>query len=158
MPNYVCYVIHRLQRCQIAAPRWPNDNSSAADNMIFKNRSENIEGSFGCMARSAVLLKPNVANILLFNFCEQKFIQHGPLTVAIDCNDLSLLILEENWPNYVFGPKSAPNTDLFWVHRLINVCVRGASVCTIIFVRRKDKTNYLSNQTLIKCYHSRNNH
>ena len=28
-----------VQRCQIAAPRWPNDISSAADNAIFKNRA-----------------------------------------------------------------------------------------------------------------------
>ena len=32
----------------------------------------------------AVLLKPNVANILLFNFCEQKFVQHGPIMIAND--------------------------------------------------------------------------
>ena len=44
------------------------------------------------MARSDVLLKPNVSNILLFNFCEQKFVQHGPIKNAIDCNGLSLLI------------------------------------------------------------------
>ena len=37
------------------------------------------------MARSAVLLKPNVANILL-NFYEQKFVQHSPITIAIDYN------------------------------------------------------------------------
>ena len=30
-----------------------------------------------------VLLKPNVANILLFNFCAQKFVQHGSITIAI---------------------------------------------------------------------------
>ena len=59
-----------VQRCQIAAPRWPNDVSSAADIAIFKNMAQNIE----C---SAVLLKPNVANILLFNFCGQKFFQFG---------------------------------------------------------------------------------
>ena len=89
-----------VQRCQIAAPRWPNDISSAADNAIFKNRMQNIECRFGCAARSAVLLKPNVANILLFNFCEQKFVQHGPITIAIDCNGLSLLIFEEKYHNY----------------------------------------------------------
>ena len=55
-----------LQRCQIVAPRWPNDIFSAADNAIFKNSVQNIECSFGCVARTAVLLKPNVANILLF--------------------------------------------------------------------------------------------
>ena len=76
------------------------------------------------MLRSAVLLKPNVANILLINFCEQKFFQHGPITIAIDCNGLSLLIFEEKWPNYASAPKSAANSDSFWVRRLFNVCVR----------------------------------
>ena len=33
-----------------------------------------------------VLLKPNVANILLFNFYEQKSVHHGPITIATDCN------------------------------------------------------------------------
>ena len=66
-----------VQRCEITAPTWPNDISSAADNAIFKNKAQNTECSFSCVARSAVLLKPNVANIPLFNFCEQKFIQHN---------------------------------------------------------------------------------
>ena len=97
--NYPCFVGVKVtfdgtpqiivQRCQIAAPRWLNDISSAADNAIFKNSSYNIECSFGCVARSAVLLKSNFANILLFNFCEQKFVQHGPITIAIDCNGSS---------------------------------------------------------------------
>ena len=127
------------------------------------------------------------ANILLFNFCEQKFVQHGPITI------------EEKWPNYASGPKSAPNSDLFWVRLLFNICVRifcapnekillvyiaakikmsfnrkydfflsksasfqrCSSVYHIqptIFVRRKDKTNYLSNQTSAKYYYSRNKH
>ena len=53
----------------------------------------------------------NVDNILLFNFCEQKLVQHGPKTMLIDCNGLSLLIFEEKCPNYASGPKSAPNND-----------------------------------------------
>ena len=73
----------------------------------------------------AVLLKPNVANVvLLFNFCKQKFVQHGPITIAIHCNDLSLLISEEKCLNYTSGPKSAPNSDSFWACRLFNVCLR----------------------------------
>ena len=59
-----------VQRSQIAASKWPNDISSAADNAIFKNKAQNIQCSFRCVARSAVLLEPNVANILLFKFCE----------------------------------------------------------------------------------------
>ena len=55
-----------VQRYQIAAPRWLNDISSAADNAIKKNKAQNIECSFGCVARSAVLLKPNVANSSIF--------------------------------------------------------------------------------------------
>ena len=67
--------------------------------------------AFGYMARGAVLLKSNVVNILLFNFCEQKLVQHGPVTIAIDCNGLSLLIFEEKWPNYASRPKFVPNND-----------------------------------------------
>ena len=85
--------------------------------MIFKSKVQNIKCSF-------VLLKPNVANIPLFNFCEHQFVQHGPIMIAIDCNGLSLLIFIEKWPNYPSGPISAPNSDSFWVHRLFNVCVR----------------------------------
>ena len=39
-----------------------------------------------------------------------------------------------------------------------NISQRCSSVYTTIFVRRKDKTNYLSNQTWAKCCHSRNKH
>ena len=63
-----------VQRCPIAAPSWLNDISSVSDNAIFKNKAQNIECSFGCVGLNAVLLKANVANILLFNFCEQKFV------------------------------------------------------------------------------------
>ena len=104
----------------------------------FKNRAQIIECSFGCVARSVVLLKLNVANILLFNFWEQKFVQYGPITIAIDCNGLSLLIFEEKWANYASGPKSAPNSAFFsfWVRRLFNVCVGVfcAKKTTILFV------------------------
>ena len=47
-----------------------------------------------------VCVQPSVANILLFNFYEQKFIQYCPITIAIDCKGLSWLSLEEKWPNY----------------------------------------------------------
>ena len=108
MCNVCGQMINVLQLdCQIAAPRWPNDISSAAGNAIYRNRAQNIECSFGCVARSAVLLKPNVASILLFNLCEQKFVQNGPITMAIDCNGFSLLIFKEKWPNYASGSKSA---------------------------------------------------
>ena len=35
-----------VQRCQIAASRWTNDISAAADNAIFKDMAQNIECSF----------------------------------------------------------------------------------------------------------------
>ena len=135
------------QRCQIAAPRWPNDISSAADNAIFKNRAQNIECSSDCVARSAVLLKPNVANILLFNFCEQKFVQHGPIAIAIDCNGLPLLIFEEKWPNYASRPKSEPNSDSFWVRRLFNVCVTvfcaQNAIILLVYIPAKIKMSFI---------------
>ena len=39
-----------------------------------------------------------------------------------------------------------------------NISKRCSSVCTTIFIRRKNKTNYLSHQTWAKYYHSRNKH
>ena len=110
---------------------WPE-----TDNAIFKKRAQNNECSFGFVARSAVLLKPNVTNGLLFNFYEQKFVQHGPITIAIDFNSLFLLIFEEKCPNYASRPKSTPNSDSFWVRRLFNLYVRFvcASNATILLV------------------------
>ena len=93
-----------------------------------------------------------------------------------------------SWHNYTSGPKSAPNSDSFWVRRLFNVCLRVfcAPTTTILLVYipakikmsfiwkddffflpksgkvmsqyfpsllkciKKDKTNYLSNQTWAK--------
>ena len=47
------------------------------------------------------------------------------------------------WKDDFFLPKSAYSVSRSQAH---------------LFVRRKDKTNYLSNQTWAKCYHSRNKH
>ena len=92
--------------------------------------------SFGCVTRSAVLLKPNVVNIFFFNYCEQKFVQQGPQMIAIYCNGVSLLIFEEKWPNYASGPQSTPNSDFFRGCRLFNVCVQVFCVpnATILLV------------------------
>ena len=120
--------------------------TSALRLKIFKNMAQKIECSFGCVARSAVLLKPNIANIL-YNLSEQKFVQHGPITITIDCNGLSLLILEEKWPNCASETKSAPNSDSFWVRRLFNVCVRVfcAPNTTILlaYISAKIKMNFI---------------
>ena len=91
--------------------------------MRFSKTGRKTSNVASAVARKAVLLKPNVANILNC-CCEQKFIQHDPITIAVDCNGLSLLIFEEKMPNYVFGPKSAQNIDLFWVRRVFKLCVR----------------------------------
>ena len=58
-------------------------------------------------------------------FCEQKFVQRGPITIAIDCNGF---IFEEKWPNYASGRKFEPNSDSFWVRKLFNVCVPTRSL------------------------------
>ena len=128
------------------------------------------------------------------NFCEQKFVQYGLITIAIDCNGLSLFVFEEKlaqlwlWTKIrtkqwlVFGasafqcmsagvlcPKcynfsclhTRQNQKDDFFPKISIFCKSIAfplpSVYTTIFVRRKDKTNYLSNQTWAKCYHSRNN-
>ena len=53
-----------------------------------------------CVHIVCVLLKPNVADILLFNFCEHKFVQHGLTSITIDWPLHCLLIFEEKWSNY----------------------------------------------------------
>ena len=45
-----------------------------------------------------VLFKPNVVQVILFNFWEQKFVEHGTLTLAIERNGGSLFIFERNGP------------------------------------------------------------
>ena len=136
-----------VQQCQITAPRWPNDISSKTDNAIFKNRAQNIECSFRCVARTSVLLKPNLANILLFNFCEQKLVQHGPITIAIDCNGGSLLIFEDKCSNYASGPNSAPNSESFWVRWLFNVYVRvfcaPNATMLLVYIPAKIKMSFI---------------
>ena len=113
-----------IQQCQIAVPKWPNNNSSA---LIMRSSKTGCKTSSVASAVWHVvppLLKPNVVNILLFSFCEQRFVQHGSITITIDCNGISLLIFEEKCPNYASGPKSTPKSDSFWVRWFFNVCVR----------------------------------
>ena len=145
-----------------------------------KNRVQNIECSFDCVARSAVLLKRNVTNILL-NFCEQKFVQHGPITIAIDVN--GLFLLDKN-PHqtvtrfacvgfvmyacgffvpqmlqfclFTYPPRSkwaSSEKTIFFCRNRHLLSIAGplieayTSLYTLIFVRRKDKINYMWNQT-----------
>ena len=56
---------------------------------------------------------------------------------------------------------SKPGSDISnWneIWKIISTSQRCSSIYTSIFVRRKDKINYLSNQTWAKCYHLRNKH
>ena len=118
-------------------------------------RSSKTEGKTSSVASAVRQVAPscwnqNVANILFFNFCEQEFVQHGPITIAIDCNGLYLLILKEKWPNYASGLKSASNSDLFWVRRLFNVCVRifCASNMKILLVYIPPRSKWTSSENM----------
>ena len=75
--------------------------------------------------------------------------------IAIDCNGLSLLIFEENLPNYEYGPKSVPNSDSFWVHRLFNICLRVfcASNAPILLVNIPAKIKIMEFSFLPKNVH-----
>ena len=86
------------------------------------------------------------------------------LLFIIDCVHLYFTILYVNiypprskWAsceNMIFLPKSASSVSRSQAH----LAKRCSSVYTTIFVRQKNKTNYLSNQTWAKCYHTRNKH
>ena len=54
----------------------------------------------------------------------KKFVQHGLITIATDCNGHCLLIFKVKWPNYSLGSKLTANSNSFWVCRLFNVWVR----------------------------------
>lgn len=79
-----------VQRCQIAAPRRPNDIRISADDAIIEDSAQKIDRSVRCVTRSGVLLEPNVVQVFLFKFREQPISNHGAVAVAIDCNIRSL--------------------------------------------------------------------
>ena len=89
----------------------------------------------------------NVENILIFNFCKQKFVQHVPITIAIDCTGLSFVIFEKKWSNYAYGPKSAPNSDSFFERLLFNICVRvfcaPNATILLVYIPAKIKISFI---------------
>ena len=98
--------------------RHSTNNSPTVSNLSSEvDKRHRLCGSSRTGRKTSSVASANIASILLFNFCEQKFVQHGPITIAIDRNGLSLLIFEEKLPNYDSGPKSAPYSDSFWVRR-----------------------------------------
>ena len=105
--------------------------------------------------KTSSLASTNVANILLFNFCEQKFVQNGPITIAIDCNGFSMFIFEEKEPNYASGPKSAPKSDSCWVRRLFNVCVwdfcAPNATILLVYISAKIKTSFIWKDVFFFC-------
>ena len=80
-------------------------------------------------------------------FVNKKFVHHGPITIAIDCYSLCLLISEEKCPNYASRPKSAPNSDSFWVRWLFKVCVRvfcaPNATILIVYIPAKIKMSFI---------------
>ena len=84
------------------------------------------------MARKTDLFNSNVANILLLNFWEQKFVR------AIGCNGHSLLILEEKYPNYASGLKSAANSD--WYVRVF--CAPNAAIL-VVYLTAEIKISFI---------------
>ena len=95
--------------------------SSVADNAIFKTGRKTSRIASGVwhvapscwkqmfpISSSLVLVSKNSFNMIT-------------ITIAIDCNGLSLLIFEEKCRNYASGPKSAPTSDSFRLNRFFNV-------------------------------------
>ena len=87
----------------------------------FRKRCAKIDCYVGCVENGPVLLEPNVVHVIIFNFWEQKFVEHGTVTLAIDYNGGFLLIFEEKCPNDATVLKCAPNSHSLWMHRLFNL-------------------------------------
>ena len=109
-----------VQWGKITALKRPIDMRISADYSIFENVAQKIDCYVGYVASGPALLKSNVVYVILFNFWKEKF---GTVTLFIDRNGSSLLIFEEKWPNDATVPKSTPNSNPLWVHRLLNVDV-----------------------------------
>ena len=67
--------------------------------------------------------------------------------IAIDCNGLFLFIFQEKWPYFASGPKSAPNSESFWMRRLFNVCVRvycaPNATILLVYIPAKIKISFI---------------
>ena len=75
-----------VQRAQITAPRRQIDIRISADYSVFENGAQKFDCYVDYVANCAVLLKPNVVHVILFNVWKQKFVEHGTVTLAIDRN------------------------------------------------------------------------
>ena len=78
---------------QITAPRRPINIRISTDYSIFEKGAQKIDCYVGYVASGPVVLKQNVVHVILFNFWKQKFVEHGTVTLAIDRNGGSMLIL-----------------------------------------------------------------
>ena len=186
-----------VQRCQIAAPKWPNDFSSAADNAVFKNRAQYIECSFVApccwnqilpISSSSIFVNENSFNmarlrsLLTLTASPSSFSKKNYPIIPLDQNPHQRLTRFGcvGFSMYACGFFCAPNAtillvyilakikmsfiwkdDFFWQNRYLLLVDHRPTFqrCSSVFVvRRKDKINYLSNQTWAKCYHSGNKH
>ena len=88
---------------------------------------------------------PMLPTSSLLNFCEQKFV-------------LSAFAFQYKRADFLCPPRSkwASSEKMIFMPKLASslahLAKRSSSVYTTIFVRRKDKTVYLSNETWAKCY------
>ena len=73
---------------------------------------------FVCL-RNVQLLRTN--DPILYNFCEQKLVQHALITTAVDYNAHSLLIFEETWSSYASRTKL--NGHLVLTPEPIGLCI-----------------------------------
>ena len=77
---------------------WAYKNLDSADYSNYENGAQKIDCYVGCVASRAVLLKPNVDHIILFNFWKRKLVEQGTATLATGCHGNSLLTFEKNSP------------------------------------------------------------
>ena len=106
-----------VKRGQITASQRPIDIRISTGCFIFENSAPKIDCYASCVASGPVLLEPNVVHVILFNFWEQKSVEHSSLTLAIDRNSESLLILKEKWPYWPFA-QAIENVLKNWFDRI----------------------------------------
>ena len=100
-----------------------------------------------CLFTYPTRLKWASSENMIFFFAKIGIFYNRPITMAIDCNGLSLHIFEEKSANYASGPKSAPNSNSFWLRQLFNAQMR--QLCLFTYT---PKSKWFSSEKMISFF------
>ncbi|GFX56728.1 hypothetical protein TNCV_494761 [Trichonephila clavipes] len=66
---------------------------------ILEANSQVQNVKLGCVTCCAVLLEPQLLDIMIVQFRNEKVSNHGSIPITIDCNVVAFIVFEEVWTN-----------------------------------------------------------